>query len=215
MTMSSKAHLDASEEGVATFVSQQTKLARQTMAERAADAEVITDFNLAAGDKLDLSDVAAYFKFSPKQVQDALYYSEIPQGTEVGIEVDGVSHKIVVICGVTAATLCKQAPWVFDAGEAEVAGQSHDSAAGGQSDDGHGKSGTDEFVFDPASAVAPAPPSLPARPHDIAQLAEALGLSEQQVLDALRAKGFAPTGDPVADAAAASAVLADADALVL
>lgn len=210
MASVSQADQDGTDVDDATIASQTDGAVSPNVAEDVAPEDEIQDFYLTAGDKIDLTDVVAYFGMSPEDVRDCLYFNELDRGTEIGIEVDGVPHKIVVVHGVTAAALCSVSPWIFDPSEVAKVGPTRDAPEAAL------PAAPDEFVFDPALQL-PAPRALPphTEPAEVSQLAEALGLSEAQVLEALNNNRILPDGTPLGDADTASAALSDADALVL
>ena len=81
----------------------------------------IHDFSIEEGDLLDLSEVADRFGLSSTEMEAALSLRTIGRGVRVELEVEGVSHSLVVIRGVQADVLRKAAPWILDADGTSVA----------------------------------------------------------------------------------------------
>lgn len=81
----------------------------------------IHDFNIAEGDKLDLTDVAETFGMSGADFVDALSFTQLQRGLRVEVEVDGVTHKLAVIRDMDEATFTAAAPWIVDAVAAPMA----------------------------------------------------------------------------------------------
>lgn len=212
MTTASQADRDGYNGAPATFASQVDDESPSNVADGESPPDEITDFYLSAGDKIDLSDVVRYFRLSADDMRDSLYFNELERGTEVGIEFDGIPYKIVVVHGVTAADLRASDPWIFDPKDAAAIGVTRDSGVEPEMP----QRAPDEFVFEEALRL-PAPKQIAAsaEPADVAQLAEALGLSEAQVLDALNNKGFLPDGTELSYGDSASAALTEADSLSL
>ncbi len=74
----------------------------------------IHDFSIEQGDLLDLSEVADRFGLSGPEMEAALTFKTLGRGTEVGVDLDGASHSLVVIRGIQADVLKNAAPWILE-----------------------------------------------------------------------------------------------------
>ncbi|MEL6640194.1 MAG: G8 domain-containing protein [Pseudomonadota bacterium] len=95
----------------------------------------IHDFNIAEGDLLDLSEVADRFGLSSAEMEAALNLRTIGRGVRVELDVEGVSHSLVVIRGVQADVLRKAAPWILSADGTSVGPTPTESQEASQVDD--------------------------------------------------------------------------------
>ena len=174
-----------------------------------ADVDQIHDFYLSAGDKIDLRPVAAHFGLSADDAHAALTFAELPCGTELGIEVNGAIHRIAVIHGVFPIALWQAAPWILDDGAAATIRETRDGVLPSV-----GGTATDAFVF---QASHPSPTS-PIIDHfklnpNVTQVALALGISEAQVMEAIRDAHLLADHDTT-DQNAATATQDGTDALI-
>ncbi|KAA8610049.1 G8 domain-containing protein [Salipiger aestuarii] len=65
--------------------------------------DIITDFSLADGDKIDLSALADAFELDAQQMLDAVSVKDIKPGMRITVELDGESHVLSVLEGINAA----------------------------------------------------------------------------------------------------------------